>query len=408
MSNTKKLQQVMKDTAAEMERLGYSQSSLRHYHEVWDRYLKFSTKTDIDRHDMDQFLSECYGISSVLNSPTRYQRNAVRAINVLIYYAEFEKIYIRFPVAAPRNDQTPFNPILASFTAMLAESGYSAATIHTHERIISCFLQFLRDGGVQSVKDICTDHITSFILEITGHKGKVSYELGSLRTFFRYLYLGGMHENDLTLFIPASSRLKSREHLPTVWSDNDVQAILQCVDTMNPAGRRDYAMILLAVRLGLRGSDIKNLKFHDIDWDKETITVIQQKTKELVALPLLEDVGTALVDYLRNSRPISDQPYVFLALKAPYSLLPHNNHLHQVLNKYITRSGISVTADKSHGMHSMRHTLASRLLKQGTPLPVISGILGHKDSNTTAEYLRVDVVQLRSCTLDLEVQPHEE
>ena len=201
--------------------------------------------------------------------------------------------------------------------------------------------------------------------------------------------------------MPASNKLKRREHLPSVWNADDIQSILQCIDTGNPVGKRDYAMILLAIQLGMRGSDIKNLKFRDIDWDKETITVVQAKTKEPVALPLVEDVGMALIDYLKNSRPISDQPYVFLALRAPYNPLSHDNHLHQVLNKYINRSGVTVTADKSHGMHSMRHTLASRLLKQGTPLPVISGILGHRDSNTTAEYLRVDVEQLRSCTLDL-------
>ena len=405
MTETQNLQQLMEDMASKMESLGYSQSSMQHYREVWNRYLKHTTHTGIDRHDINQFLSECYGISEDTNSPTRYQRGANRAMNVLAYYAEFGKIYIRFPLSAPLNTQTPFDFILAEFTAMLKESGYAASTIHTHERVITRFLQFLRDDDVRSVQDISTAQITSFILEITGHRGKVSYELGSLRTFFRYLFQNGMHENDLTLFVPASNKLKSREHLPSVWSSDDIKSILQCIDTKSPVGKRDYAMILLAIRLGLRGSDIKNLQFRDIDWDKEIITVVQSKTKEPVALPLMENVGTALADYLRNSRPISDQPYVFLALRAPYNQLSRNNHLHQVLNKYINRSGITVTADKSHGMHSMRHTLASKLLKQGTPLPVISGILGHRDSNTTAEYLRVDIEQLRSCTLNLEVLP---
>lgn len=269
MNKTQNLHQLMEDTASEMEKLGYSKSSMRHYHEVWNRYLKYTVLTDINRHDMEQFLFECYGISADTNLTTRYQRSATRAMNVLAYYAEFEKIYIRFPLAKPLNVQTPFDSILFGFTAMLKESGYADSTIHTHERIITRFLQFLRDDDVQSVQDISTANITSFILEITGHRGKVSY-------------------------------------LPSVWSVDDVQSILQCIDTGNPVGKRDYAMILLAIRLGLRGSDIKSLKFHDIDWDKETITVVQSKTKEPVALPLLVDVGMALVDYLRNSRPISD------------------------------------------------------------------------------------------------------
>lgn len=129
---------------------------------------------------------------------------------MLAYYAEFKKIYIRFPLAKPPNVQTSFGSILFSFTAMLKESGYADSTIHTHERVITCFLQFLRDDDVQSVRDINTAHITSFNLEITGHRCKVSYELGSLRTFFRYLYRNGLHENDLTLFVPATNMLKSR------------------------------------------------------------------------------------------------------------------------------------------------------------------------------------------------------
>jgi len=403
MNETQKLKQLMENTTSEMEKLGYSKSSMKHYHEVWNRYLKYTVDTDINWHDMEQFLFELYGISSDANLLTRYQRGAIRAMNVLVYYAEFKKIYIRFPLSKPLNVQTPFDSVLLAFVAMLKDSGYANSTIHTHERVIIRFLQFIRDNDVKSVNDISTANITSFLLGITGHRGKVSYELGSLRKFFGYIYRNGLHNNDLTLFVPASNKLRSREHLPSVWSTNDVQSILQCIDTGNPIGKRDYAMILLAIKLGLRGSDIKSLMFHNIDWDKETITVVQTKTKEPVALPLFEDVGMALIDYLRNGRPVSDQPYIFLALRAPYNPLPSNNHLHQVLNKYINRSGILVTADKSHGMHSMRHTLATRLLKQGTPLPVISAILGHRDSTTTAEYIRVDVEQLRLCTLDLEV-----
>lgn len=274
MNETQKLQQLMKDTASEMEKLGYSKSSMQHYYEVWNRYLRYTVHADINRHDMEQFMSECYGISAVMNPSTRYQRGAIRAMNILAYYAEFKKIYIRFPLATPLNTQTPFDSILAGFTSGLRESGYAFSTVHTHERVIIHFLQFLKNDEVQSVQDITVAHITSFILEITGHRGKVSYELGSLRTFIRYLYRNELHKNDLTLFMPASNKLKSKEHLPSVWSVDDVQSILQCIDTGNPIGKRDYAMILLAIRLGLRGSDIKNLKFHDIDWDKETITVV--------------------------------------------------------------------------------------------------------------------------------------
>lgn len=407
MCETSNLNQVMHDADSEMKRLGYSQESMCHYWEVWKRYLKYTNHTSVNKEDMDSFLKQTYGIINN-KTATRYQRGAIRAMNVLDYYGKEGKIYIRFPLSNPTSTNTVLDPILTQFQTYLRESGYADSTIHTHERVIRKFItSTVNTFRVTEISTIGTEHISSFILEITGHKGKVSYELNSLRVFFRFLYVNRIHDTDLTLFLPASNKLKSREHLPSAWENSEIISILSCIDKGNPTGKRDYAMILLALRLGLRGSDIKGLKMADINWEHDTITIVQQKTKEPVALPLSIEVGYAIIDYLKNARPISKQPYVFLALRAPYNPLPQDNHLHQVLNKYIRKADILITADRSHGMHSMRHTLASNLLKQRTPLPVISGILGHRDSNTTAEYLRIDIGQLRSCTLGLEVRYEE-
>lgn len=403
MTQANDLRYLMNSTASEMERLGYTPESMKHYWEVWKRYLKFTKVETVSRADMDSFLTDKYGIDIYSKKTTRYQRNALRAMNVLEYYANTGKIYIRFPLANPVVVTNSLTPVIEGFVLWLKESNHADSTIHTHERVVRRFLDSAVRHGLNEIVSIDTNHIANFIMEITGHRGKVSYELNSLRVFFRYLYHNGMHAKNLVLFLPAANKLRLWEQLPTVWEADDVKAILQCIDRGNPVGKRDYAMILLAVRLGLRGSDIKNLCFSNIDWEKETLTVAQQKTKEMLVLPLTDEVGTAIADYLKNGRPASREPFVFLTLKAPYQPLSRENHLHHVLNKYVKRSGIVLSADKSHGMHSMRHTLATSLLKQGTPLPVISGILGHRDSNTTTEYLRVDMEQLRSCTLEVEV-----
>lgn len=394
----------MERAASEMEKLGYSSNSMKHYWEVWNRYLKFTNENTVNRTDMDSFLADQYGIDTHSRKLTRYQRNALRAMNVLEYYSKTEKIYIRFPLADPAPIDNRLTPAVERFVLWMRENGYAETTIHTHERVARRFLDSAASYGLEDTASLDASHISNFTMEITGHRGKVSYELNSLRVFFRYLHRNGMTTKNPGLFIPASNRLRIREHLPAVWKEEDVSAILQCVDRGNPVGKRDYAMILLAVRLGLRGSDIKKLCFSDIDWEKETLTVTQQKTKELLILPLTNEIGMALIDYLREGRPVSSEPHVFLALRAPYQPLSRDNHLHQVLNKYIRRSGIVLYADQAHGMHSLRHTLASALLEQGTPLPVISGILGHRDSNTTMEYLRISVEQLRSCTLEMEVR----
>lgn len=404
MKHENNLRHLMESAASEMEKLGYSASSMKHYWEVWNRYLKFTNEDTVNRTDMDPFLADKYGIGTHSRKPTRYQRTALRAMNVLEYYSKTGKIYIRFPLTDPVSIDNRLTPAAERFVLWMREADYAETTIHTHERVVRRFLDSAASYGLEDIASIDASHISNFIMEITGHRGKVSYELNSLRVFFRYLHRSGMVIKNPAFFIPASNRLRLREHLPSVWEEDDISTILQCVDRDNPVGKRDYAMILLAVRLGLRGSDIKKLRFSDVDWEKETLTVTQQKTKELLVLPLTNEIGMALIDYLKEGRPFSSEPYIFLALRAPYQPLSKYNHLHQVLNKYIKRSGIVLCADKAHGMHSLRHTLASRLLEQGTPIPVISGILGHRDSNTTMEYLRIGVEQLRSCTLEVEVQ----
>lgn len=406
MNETKNLNLLMYSVKSAMEDLNYSVSSIKHYTEVWKRYLKSTDCTDLDEEDIGQFLKDTYGITDGIKVLTRYQRGALRAMNVLVYFSKFGKIYIRFPLTNPVNKETAFDLLMDEYMESLKACGCAASTTHSHGRVVQRFLHFLNDENVTRISDVDAGHITGFILEITGHRGKATYELNNMRVFFHFLYRNNLHPCDLSLFVPASNHLRVREHLPSVWQEDDIHRILQCIDTGNPVGKRDFAIILLAVRLGLRGSDIKKLQFRDINWTSGSITVIQSKTKEPLVLPLFEDIGNALIDYLKSSRPVSDQPYVFLSLRAPYAPLPRDNHLHHVLNKYIRKAGVIVTVDKSHGMHSLRHYLASKLLKQGTPLPVISGILGHKDTQSTSEYLRVDIDQLRFCTLEVEVQKH--
>lgn len=144
------------------------------------------------------------------------------------------------------------------------------------------------------------------------HGSSIGALLSELRQFFRFLYLNGYHTEDRSLFIPRSNALRTREHLPVFWTREDVEKVLSVIDVGNPIGKRDYAMILLAARLGLRVSDVKNLKFSDIKWEKNSMEINQYKTKEPLALPLPEDVGNAIIDYLQNGRPQSDVQNIFI------------------------------------------------------------------------------------------------
>lgn len=164
-------------------------------------------------------------------------------------------------------------------------------------------------------------------------------------------------------------------------------------------GKRDYAILLLATRLGLRSSDIAGLQLDNLDWDNNLIGVTQYKTKRMIELPLLSDVGEAIIKYLKYVRPVSPEPNVFLSAIAPYRKI-NRLIINGVISRTIKASKVDV-GNRKFGPHAMRHTLATRLLDNGTSLPVISEALGHKSTQTTMKYLRVDINNLQRCTLDV-------
>jgi len=141
------------------------------------------------------------------------------------------------------------------------------------------------------------------------------------------------------------------------------------------------------------------MKFDNIDWEHERVILNQQKTKVPIELPLFPDIGNAIIDYLKYGRPQSDHPYVFLRLIPPYDNMDENA-LHGALQKYLRLSGIKYD-ERKHGPHALRHSLATNLLKQNVTLPVISGVLGHTRTESTIDYLRIDIDSLRMCALEI-------
>jgi integrase len=176
--------------------------------------------------------------------------------------------------------------------------------------------------------------------------------------------------------------------------------ILDAVDRGNPCGKRDYAIILLVTRLGLRGVDVKRLEFADFDWPGNRLSVVQAKTGRRVQLPLLKEVGWAVIDYIRHGRPVCDCPQVFLRHLAPIGPFSDQDHLHQILVKHARVAHVAISEKRRHGMHSLRHTLATRLMEDGTPIEQIADVLGHQSVQSTGVYLKSSLGLLARCALD--------
>ena len=247
------------------------------------------------------------------------------------------------------------------------------------------------------LRDLNASHLMSFI---SSRNNLYKSVYGPVRKFIKHLYENGLIKSDLSHVLYG---IKDTAHvkLPSYYSADEIKAMLSTIDRTSPTGKRDYCMALLASRLGLRSSDVVSLRFADIDWERNTINLTQCKTKRIVTLPLLNDVGEALIDYIQFGRRKSDSQYVFIATMGVDKPL-NSSSFSKMVRTAFNKAGINTDGRKS-GAHSLRHSYATMLLNANTSITIISDALGHKDGQTAIMYLGINVNQLIDCSL---VVPH--
>jgi integrase len=214
----------------------------------------------------------------------------------------------------------------------------------------------------------------------------------------------GILQKDLSAELP-KIRVPRDATIPSVWDHELIVRLLGAVDRSSAKGRRDYAILLLACRLGLRAGDIRTLKLDHLRWVDSTIEITQAKTGTPLSLPLTNEVGEALIDYLKSGRPQTTHREVFLKVKPPFDPFTGNN-LHHIVTYWRLLAGITFRSSQKRGIHSLRHTLATRLLQKGTPFTTIAEILGHTSLESTRIYAKADVEALRGVALDPEEVNH--
>jgi len=392
---------------AELERLNYSYNSLCGFRAFYKRVIAFANEKEelyFSEALGREFLKEKYNctINYYTEAMPKSYKNPIRKIRVLGDY-QLHGVIVRRIVKKPGYVKPPqFEKELTAYERECESNDYSKRGLRTRMQRLFFFIDYLDARGVQNVDDITPNMISDYVKTICAHHEKsILAILTTLRVFLRFLYFNRYTDEDLSLKVP-----KQRKYyyppVPSVWNKEDVKRMLEGIDRGNPTGKRDYAILLLVARLGIRAGDIKSLKLSDLNWQSKTIEIRQNKTKNTVTYPILKDIGWALIDYLKNARPVSDSPFVFIRMNAPYEAFSEDANFHNIITKYTRLSGITVPRGKRHGLHSLRHTLASTLLDAGTPLPIISEILGHFNSKSTGVYLHTGIESLRSCAIDPE------
>mgnify|MGYP002621250276 CR=1 FL=1 len=405
--NTMSFEELIVLVEKELRRMHYTEASIRYYRRMWVQIAKFledQGAASLTEELGMTFLETKFNYFELEKAGLVTQSicNAFRVVRMLLDFQQHGAVLRRYYKQRQLLNAEEFKMVLEWYAEFCRMKDYSRVTQNHYRKICEKFLSFAESQEIVQATAIDARHVSGFINTLLGYTHKtVELYLCGLRSFLRYLYTNSLNSQDLTGSIPS---LVTRKHtkIPSVWSPEQVSKLLESIDRGNPAGKRDYAMILLVARLGLRTIDIKRLHLSNLNWRENRIELVQSKTARPLKLPLLPEVGWAIIDYLKNGRPKVNSPYVFLRHLAPLEPFSEEDRLHQIVVKYMKLANIPISPQRKRGMHSLRHTLASRLLRENTPLAVISDILGHISTDSTAVYLKVDVDMLRECALNPE------
>ena len=395
---------------AALREAGRSEGTIRRHQVVLDRFAAFLAGRGLnsasDQVCLDFIASQTGTRLGALREPVRDKDvQAVRRPVVLMADALAGRAVVIDQPVIPVKDGCParFRLLRDDYVASCRARGNAEATVVTKGKAVSRFLGYLDEAGAGDLAVLGVRDVSGFLLRQRGLRRKtIAGMRSSLADFLAFLAAAGRTPQDLAGRLPPHRHLR-HESEPHLWTADELRRVLAVIDRQSATGKRDYAMILATARLGLRISDLRQLGLGDLDWRAKRITIVQHKTGRPLSLPLLDDVGWAIIDYIRHGRPETACAKVFVKHRHPFGAFGGASSVASRLSRYAARAGIEFPRGQVCGMHSLRGALAVAMIGNGAPMPVVSAVLGHASSDTTqAYYLRFDVERLRCCALDVE------
>ena len=308
--------------------------------------------------------------------------------------------YLCFTPKLPKTDE--YKKILVEFQGVLTEEDKYPTTIRSYSSIASRFLIYLENMGITMFSNVKNQNLLDYFqtdrFKCRNLKG-FQCELCALKRFLRFATDSGYTACTTLLYALPKIRNSSNKIITTI--DEKIEADLLEDEPDSLVNKRDQAILLLALHTGLRSCDIRALRFCDIDWEKETIHIRQKKTGVDLEIPIDSATQNAIIDYILNERRTCELDYIFVTSVGPIKKLARRHYR----MKYRAQGTESYENLPHDGLHIYRRTFASRLLQSGTPLPLISEMLGHIDKNSVRVYLSTDEAKMKRCALDVSLIP---
>jgi len=292
---------------------------------------------------------------------------------------------------------TPVERLTEEYELYLREvRGLAEATIVNYVPFICKFLKDRFGDGPLALSQLCASDIARFVQRQASHLHRKRAKLltTALRSFFRYARYLGKTKLDLAAAVPAVADW-SMSSIPRAIPAEQVRQLLASIDRRTGMGCRDYAILLLLARLGLRSGEVASLELDNIDWNAGLLSV-RGKSGQRTELPLPAEVGEAIAAYLRRGRPQSTSRRVFLRARAPIRGFRGASGVGSIVRHRLQRAGLNAP---THGAHQFRHGLATQMLRQGASLDEIGEVLGHQNPQTTTIYTKVDLDALRALAM---------
>jgi site-specific recombinase XerD len=376
-----------------LEELGYAPSQVLYHLRAFAKFDLWLLRRkqrlwQLNEKNVDEFLKR---LRSRLPAAVRGAPTALRLLLALLR---------NIGVVSPQRDpiaSTPVQRLANEYRVFLKEErGLDRATVYNYSRHIDRFLAEHFCSGPVNLRALGVSDIAAFVRRHAPRHGRgwAAQMVTGLRSFFRFARLRGSIRSDLAALVPAVPSWEMSgppKYLPT----EAVQRVLMACERSTVRGKRDYAILLLLARLGLRAGEIVALQLDDINWANAELAVRSKKGDGWARLPLRVDVGRALARYLMV-RPPSPYRNIFVRGYAPYTPFVASGPVSVLVRKAIERAGVKSART---GAHVFRHSLATEMLRRGASLTEIGSVLRHRDPDSTAIYAKVDLGALRELAL---------
>ena len=378
---------------ARLEGLGYSAAMVLYHLRLFAKFDSWLERKKqrlwlVNENDTDSFLHQCR-----IKYPAAC-RGAQSTLPLIL------QVLREAGVVAPRKmpkTSSPAERLINEYHLFLQEQrGLDAATICSYSRHVVRFLAEHFGTGRVNLRTLGAREVTAFVRRHASRCGRgwAAQMVTGLRSFFRFVRYRGLITLDLAMTVPPVANW-AMSGLPKHLSIDAVQQVLKACARSSVRGKRDYAILLLLARLGLRAGEVVALQLEDINWATAEITVRSKKGEGWAKLPLPADVGRSLARYL-TVRPPNAHRNVFVRNYAPYTPFAASGPVSVLVRKAIERAGVKSART---GAHVFRHSLATEMLRRGASLDQIGQVLRHRDPDSTAIYAKVDLGALRELAL---------